>query len=75
MNKYLELFSLIVGLSAILTILFYLITAYNLSIYFLEPMWFIRIPEIIIGIFTIFFLLIMIKQKTSQIILGGNQNK
>jgi len=48
MNKFYELFSLAVGVSAIFAIVFYLLTEGGCVIMF-EPIWWIRIPEILIG--------------------------
>ncbi len=46
-----ERFSLIVGFTAAITITFFLATSYGRCIILFEPIWWIRIPEIIIGIF------------------------
>jgi len=63
-NKLIELSALIVGVSAIALVTFSLIlNYYNHSINFLEPIPWIRIPEIIIGLFSIIILFkIMIKK-------------
>ena len=60
MRKIIEAFSLIVGLSAIITIVYYLITDSSTCFLPYEPILWIRIPEIIIGIIAIFLLLRML---------------
>jgi hypothetical protein len=45
-----EIFSLISGVGATLTITFFLLTSWPHCIILFESYWFIRIPEIIIGL-------------------------
>ena len=62
-NNLIELSALIVGVYAIALVTFSLILNYNHPIIFLEPIPWIRIPEIIIGLFSIPILFkIMIKK-------------
>ena len=48
MNKAYEVFSLVTGVAAVITIVFFLLTEKGCIVMF-EPIWWIRIPEIIIG--------------------------
>ena len=43
----------IIGVSAVITLVYYLMSGYQYSLWFLEPIWWIRIPEIILGLFAI----------------------
>jgi len=63
--KFYEIYSLIVGFGAILTILFFLIYDREHCIILLEPKLYIRIPEIIMGISTIpyYFKKLFVKYK------------
>ena len=45
-----EIYSLVIGFAAIITLVFFLITSPGYCFILFEPLWFIRIPEIIIGI-------------------------
>lgn len=49
-KKGYEIFSLMVGLAAIVILLLYLILDFRRCLVIFEDWWFIRIPEIIIGI-------------------------
>lgn len=60
-NK-LELFAIIVSLSAVVTLVFYLITGFDKVFIPFEPNPFIRIPEIIMGIGSVLVLINMIKK-------------
>ena len=49
MNK-LKIFNLAAGIGAIFSLVFYMIVNLNNPTYIIEPVWWIRIPEIIIGL-------------------------
>jgi len=70
--RILEILSLIIALAAILAILFYLITGFSKAVWFLEPKLWIRIPEIVMGIFACVFLTKMIIKGSQEI---KSQNK
>jgi len=69
-----EMFGLICGFSAIITILFFLISDWGKPIYFLEPYLWIRIPEIIIGFISSLIILLMIREKINET-SGLQENK
>jgi len=52
-KSYYEPICLIWGISTIGIVTFFLITDYNYCIGFMEPLWYIRIPEVILGIISI----------------------
>lgn len=74
MNKYIEMFALIFGLcsSAILT--FFLIK-WDVPFYFTESIAWVRIPEIIMGVFALYVLLSMIRKKTIEIAKGSKSER
>lgn len=51
--KKLRIFALCIGLSAVITFLFYLMTGYSQAVWFTEPNAIIRNAEIFLGLFTI----------------------
>jgi hypothetical protein len=53
-NKYLETLGIIIGLSGVLVIFYYLITQPTLCIILFEPNIFIRIFEILLCLYSIF---------------------
>jgi hypothetical protein len=73
-NNKLEILALVIALlavvvftfSAVVVFTFYLLTDYNSSTFFLEPIVWIRVPEICLGIFSIPILLRMIWRKTTE---------
>jgi len=65
MNK-LKLFSLATGLSAIIVIVYFLLVNPGRAIYLTEAIWWIRIPEIIIGFIAIPILISMIKEEINN---------
>ena len=66
MNRV-DLFGVIVGLSAVISILFYLIFKFDQCLWFMEPLWYIRIPEIIIGLISVIILGKMIVNQTTGV--------
>lgn len=64
-KKIYEIFSLMIGLAAILILTIYLILDIRNCLIIFEDWWFIRIPEIIIGISVIPYYIkkIFLKQK------------
>ena len=67
-KEIMRLISLIAGLSAVITFVFYLAFYYKSPIIFTEPNPFIRIPEIIWGLISIPFLIYLIKDEVLKII-------
>jgi len=61
----LELISLVVGLAAVIVFTFYLISSYDKALIFLEPNLYIRIPEIVLGVVAIPFLIRLTWRKAS----------
>ena len=53
-------FSMMVSVSAVMIFVFYLSTGFAEPIYFTEPNTFIRVTEIIVGVFAIPFMVYMI---------------
>jgi len=62
MNKFYEVFSLVAGVAAVITLTYFLLTGESRCLYFLEPYWFIRIPEIIIGFIVLPYYIIKFKE-------------
>ena len=65
--KKIELLALIISLSAVATITFYLLFNYKHCMIFTEPIWWIRILEIIMGLFTIFMIIKIIRREIKMI--------
>ena len=65
-RESLELLSLVIGMSAVIVITFYLATNYGKPIYFTEPIAFIRISEIILGLISLPFLFSILIKKVKS---------
>ena len=61
--KVFEVTSLFIGLGAVITLVFFLITNGDVTLRLYEPIWWIRFPEIVFGLFTSVFLIGMIWDK------------
>jgi hypothetical protein len=59
-KRFFKIASLIISLSAVVCLVFFLLTSWNYCIILFEPRLYIRIPEIILGIISIPFLIKMI---------------
>ena len=67
----LRLSALIAGLSAIVCFTFYLGLNYGRAVIFTEPNPYIRIPEIIWGLFSIPMLILFIREEIIKVIENG----
>jgi len=61
--RKIELFGLVIGLAAVIVLTFFMITNMDICIKPFEPIIWIRIPEIIMGIFSIIILIKLIGDK------------
>ena len=60
MKKLIEIFAMVISMGAVIVILVNFLIFPDRAMIFVEPIWWIRIPEIILGVFSIMVLFKMI---------------
>jgi len=68
MKKLIEIFAMVISMGFVIVILVNFLIFPDRSMIFVEPIWWIRIPEIILGVFSIMVLTNMIINKISEAI-------